>query len=81
MEYVEGVGLPADFLELAWDVFCHEHLDGGANAARLQADWQRHFANYVTKGYYRLWVCKADGTFELTSTGQQARRFHNKEAA
>lgn len=81
MEYVEGVGLPADFLELAWDVFCHEHLDGGANAARLQADWQRHFANYVTKGYYRLWVCKADGTFELTSTGQQARRFHKQEAA
>ncbi|CAJ0737663.1 hypothetical protein R77592_04397 [Ralstonia mannitolilytica] len=81
MEYVEGVGLPADFLELAWDVFCHEHMDGGANAARLQADWQRHFANYVTKGYYRLWVCKPDGTFELTSTGQQARRFHKQEAA
>ncbi|CAJ0719425.1 hypothetical protein LMG6871_02855 [Ralstonia edaphis] len=81
MEYVEGVGLPADFLELAWDVFCHEHLDGGANAARLQANWQQHFANYVTKGYYRLWVCKPDGTFELTSAGQQARRFHKQEAA
>lgn len=81
MEYVEGVGLPADFLELAWDVFCREHLDGGVNAARLQADWQRHFTNYVTKGYYRLWACKPDGAFELTSTGQQARRFHNREAA
>ncbi|QMV32381.1 replication initiation protein [Ralstonia phage Raharianne] len=81
MEYVEGVGLPADFLELAWDVFCHEHLDGGTNAARLQANWQQHFANYVTKGYYRLWVCKPDGTFELTSAGQQARRFHKQEAA
>lgn len=81
MEYVEGVGLPADFLELAWDVFCREHLDGGTNAARLQADWQRHFANYVTKGYYRLWVCKPDGSFELTSVGQQARRFHAQEAA
>ncbi|MHA2903166.1 acyltransferase family protein [Ralstonia mannitolilytica] len=31
--------------------------------------------------YYRLWVCKPDGTFELTSTGQQARRFHKQEAA
>jgi len=81
MEYVEGVGLPADFLELAWDVFCHEHLDGGANAARLQADWQRHFTNYVTKGYYRLWVCKPDGVFELTSVGQQAKQFHNRKAA
>jgi len=81
MEYVEGVGLPADFLELAWDVFCHEHLDGGTNAATLQADWQRHFTNYVSKGYYRLWVCKPDGSFELTSVGQQAKQFHNRRAA
>jgi hypothetical protein len=81
MLHVDRVGLSADFLELAWDVFRSEHLDGGSNAGRLQADWQRHFANYVTKGYYRLWVCKPDGSFELTSTGQQARLFHNREAA
>ncbi|MCA7083415.1 hypothetical protein K7G19_07355 [Cupriavidus sp. DB3] len=75
MEYVEGIKLPHEFLELAWDVFCREHLPGGANAHRLQADWQRHFCNYVTKGYYRLWVCKADGSFELTTLGQQSRKF------
>lgn len=75
MEYVGKVSLPAEFLELAWDVFRREHTDGGANEKRLQADWQRHFYNYVTKGYYRLWVCKPDGSFELTTVGQQNRKF------
>ncbi|NUA26125.1 replication protein [Cupriavidus basilensis] len=78
MEYVDGIQLPGDFLALAWDVFCRAHLPGGANAARRQADWRQHFANYVEKGYYRLWVCKPDGSFELTATGQQAMQFHNR---
>ena len=73
MEYVDGIKLPVEFLELAWDVFKREHMPGGTNERRLQADWQRHFLNYVSKGYYRLWVCKADGSFELTSVGQQAK--------
>lgn len=82
MEYVEGLKLPGEFLALAWDVFCREHLDGGANANRTKADWRRHFANYVEKGYYRLWFCRPDGTFELTSQGLQAKAFHNgREAA
>ncbi|GAA0805752.1 hypothetical protein [Cupriavidus gilardii] len=75
MDYVDKVRLPHEFLELAWDVFRREHSDGGANERRLQADWQRHFCNYVTKGYYRLWVCKPDGSFELTTVGQQSRKF------
>lgn len=73
MEYVDGIKLPVEFLELAWDVFKREHMPGGANERRLQADWQRHFLNYVSKGYYRLWFCKPDGSFELTSVGQQAK--------
>ena len=82
MDYVDRVKLPSDFLALAWDVFRREHLEGGVHAARTKADWQRHFANYVEKGYYRLWFCKPDGTFELTSQGLQAKAFHNgREAA
>lgn len=82
MDYVDRVKLPSEFLALAWDVFRREHLEGGVHAARTKADWQRHFANYVEKGYYRLWFCKPDGTFELTSQGLQAKAFHNgREAA
>jgi len=85
LEYVEGTGLPMEFVQLAWDVFKREFLPGGPNAARLQADWRRHFLNYVTKGYYRLWYVKAsatDGTnvYELSTQGLQAKAFHREAA-
>lgn len=82
MEYIEKIQLPADFLALAWDVFTREHLPGGANEHRLRADWQRHFYNYVTKGYYRLWMRKADGSYDLTTVGREQKEFNRlKEAA
>jgi len=75
MDYVRKVALPTEYIEIAWDTFVREHTPGGANEHRLQADWQKHFYNYITKGYYRLWVCKADGKFELTALGLQTRKF------
>ncbi|RIQ51035.1 hypothetical protein [Bordetella avium] len=81
LEYVDGTGLPMEFVQLAWEVFKGEHLAGGANERRLQADWRRHFLNYVTKGYYRLWYANAEGHFSLTTVGIQAKKIHLKEAA
>ncbi len=81
LEYVDGTGLPMDFVQLAWEVFKGEHLADGANERRLQADWRRHFLNYVTKGYYRLWYATAEGNFSLTTVGIQAKKIHFKEAA
>lgn len=82
-KYVDGVGLPMEFVQLAWDVFKAEHSPEGANERRLQADWRKHFLNYVTKGYYRLWYADAaNGTYLLTTQGVQAQRLHaHKEAA
>ena len=81
-KYVDGVGLPMDFVQLAWDVFKAEHGPEGTNEHRLQADWRRHFLNYVSKGYYRLWYANAEGQFALTTQGIQAQRLHaHKEAA
>lgn len=80
-EYVKATGLPMEFVQLCWQVFKVEFLPPGSKAARLQADWRRHFLNFVEKGYYRLWYAKADGSFELTTAGVQARSFHNREAA
>lgn len=80
LEYVEACGLPMDMVQLCWDNFKREFLR--ENAARLQADWRRHFLNYITKNYYRLWYVKEDGTFELTSQGRQAKLvIDNREAA
>lgn len=76
LEYVEATGLPMEFVQLAWDHFKREHLPPGANQARLQADWRRHFLAYVEKGYYRLWYAAPDGVFALTTVGIQAQRLH-----
>jgi hypothetical protein len=81
IRYAEGVGLPMEFVQLAWDVFKAEHSPGGANERRLQADWRRHFLNYVTKGYYRLWYADALGNFTLTTQGIQAKRLHGQKEA
>lgn len=81
-KYVDGVGLPMEFVQLAWDVFKAEHGPEGVHERRMQADWRRHFLNYVTKGYYRLWYANAEGQFGLTTQGVQAQRLHaHKEAA
>lgn len=81
-KYVDGVGLPMEFVQLAWDVFKAEHGADGIHERRMQADWRRHFLNYVTKGYYRLWYANAEGQFALTTQGVQAQRIHaHKEAA
>lgn len=82
LEYVEGTGLPMEFVQLAWNVFKAEHSAGGRNEARLQADWRRHFLNYVEKGYYRLWYASAEGAYSLTTVGIQAQAIHqHREAA
>lgn len=87
LEYVEATGLPMEFVQLAWEVFKAEFMPGGAHANRLQADWRRHFLNYVQKGYYRLWYAKAgeaEGTtlYALSTQGIQAQAaISHKEAA
>ncbi|MCY1196424.1 hypothetical protein D9M72_77670 [compost metagenome] len=81
-KYVDGVDLPMEFVQLAWDVFKSEHGPEGVHERRMQVDWRRHFLNYVTKGYYRLWYANAEGQFALTTQGVQAQRLHaHKEAA
>lgn len=75
-EYVEATGLPWDYVQICWDVFKREFLPPGQHASRLQADWRRHFLNYVEKGYYRLWFAKqGEGglAYDLTTQGLQAQ--------
>lgn len=78
LDYVEATGLPMEFVQLAWEVFKDEFLPGGSNESRLQADWRRHFLNYVKKGYYRLWYAKqgdSEGAtvYMLSTQGLQAQ--------
>lgn len=81
LEYVEATGLPMEFVQLCWQQFKREFLPPGSKAARLQADWRRHFLNFVEKGYFKLWYARPDGTFELTTQGVQAKALHGQREA
>lgn len=81
LDYVEGTGLPMEFVNLAWMEFKRRHLPEGPDERRLQADWRRHFVNCVTKGWYKLWYASADGGYALTTIGIQAQRLHDKREA
>ena len=83
LEYVEVTGLPMEFVQLAWEVFKAEFMPGGANEKRQQADWRRHFLNYVQRGYYRLWYAKQSGEdtlYELSTQGIQAQALYREVA-
>lgn len=76
LEYVEATGLPMEFVQLAWDEFKRQFGTGGKDEARLQADWRRHFLNYVEKNYMRLWYAKVGeggNEYFLTTQGLQAQ--------
>lgn len=82
LDYAHRVGVPVEFLNLCWDEFKRRHSAGGAQAAKRQKDWRRTFLNCVEGNWYKLWFAKADGSFELTTPGVQAKSFHgHREAA
>lgn len=85
LDYVNATGLPLEFVQIAWEVFKDEFGHGGSNENRLQADWRRHFLNYVQKGYYRLWYAKQSeqgNEYMLTTQGLQAQALiAHREAA
>lgn len=65
--YAESVGLPHDFLALAWAWFKEQM------AGKRQKDWRKHFRNAVKGNWPRYWFT-ADGEWRLTTAGEQARR-------
>lgn len=77
LDHVDSSGLPMEFVQLAWDLFKKEFEPGGVNENRRQKDWRRHFYNYVTKNYYRLWWASDNGSaveYKLTSVGLQTKQ-------
>lgn len=66
--YAAGIGLPRDFVVLAWWRFSNEHAD----SQKRQASWPRKFRNSVEGNWYRLWW-KSGETWALTTAGKQAQ--------
>lgn len=70
-DYCEGIGLPAEFVEIAWLKFRDRYSSDANFTAKRYADWRRVFLNAVRDNWFRLWY--RDGqSFLLTTAGHQA---------
>ena len=73
-DYAQEIGLPNDFLKLAWLEFRDRMVESG----KRYKDWRAAFRKYVRGGYLKLWYMGNEGTYELTTAGKQAMLQHRK---
>lgn len=69
--YCERIGLPTEFVELAWLKFRDRYSSDENHKAKKYADWRKTFLNAVKENWFRLWYRNGDA-FLLTTAGQQA---------
>lgn len=74
--YADEIGLPHDFLRLQWLEFRDRYSQPGAK--RYKA-WATVFSKSVRGNWFKLWYSNGDG-YELTTTGQQAKKIHKGKA-
>lgn len=72
--YAERVGLPADFVVLAWRWFKRKYGPEGKGADNRQANWRAHFRNAVEGGWPDYWAINSAGEYYLKTAGKQAER-------
>lgn len=70
--YAESVGLPTDYVELAWHWF--DETYAGPRRAKRYSDWRQVFRNAVEGGWPKAWFIGEDGSYGLTTTGKQLLR-------
>lgn len=74
--YAEDIGLPDEFLALAWREFRHRYMQSDAKRYR---DWRAVFRKAVRGNWFRLWWLDGE-QYTLTTAGMQARRSDEKAA-
>ena len=70
--YAEKVGLPDEYVGLAWTWFKAKYTDGSGKAKRY-ADWRATFRNAVKDCWPKFWAIGQGGEFYLTTAGKQAQ--------
>lgn len=70
-DYADKIGLPEEFLKLAWLVFADKFWTG-----KRQKDWAQTFRNYVKGNYLKLWYQDEKDGWLLTTAGKQAKLAH-----
>jgi hypothetical protein len=72
--YAEEVGIPHEFLRLAWLEFRHRY---GQPDAKRYRDWRAVFRKAVRGNWLKVWYFDAGAeTYGLTTVGIQAQRAH-----
>jgi len=73
--WAKAAGISEDWLELAWLAFADRFTDN----PKRYADWRAAFRNYVKQGWLNVWRALPDGTFVLTTVGEQFRRVRDSQ--
>lgn len=71
--WATSVGIPADWIALAWWAFENRYGDGGKDAAKTYTDWRAVFRSAVKEDWLKLWRQGRNG-WELTTAGESVRR-------
>lgn len=72
--YADRVGLPGDYVRLAWRWFKAKYGPDGSGKAKRYTDWRAHFRNAVKDGWPKYWAIDGQGAYYLTTAGKQAER-------
>jgi hypothetical protein len=69
--YAEKIGLPGEWIDIAWITFKERYANDAAYQGKMYLDWRQVFLNAVKDNWFKLWFVK-DGQFNLTTQGHQA---------
>ncbi len=76
-DYAAKVGISTDFLRLQWLEFKDRY---GMDGAKRYKAWPSVFGKSVRGNWFKLWYASNDGSYTLTTVGQQAKRQHGEAA-
>lgn len=80
LSYADKVGLPRDFLVLAWQQFLHVYTT--SRDGKRYRDWRKVFRSAVEANWMKLWYLDGQAnTYALTTVGHQAQRAHEDRRA
>lgn len=79
-DYAAKVGLPEEFVMLAFQVFKDRYLNSEKGRRKRYRDWRLAFLNAIKADWFRLWRTDGGGGYSLTSAGLQAELEHRRAA-
>lgn len=78
-DYIAQVGIPQEWLQIAWFKFKDRYLRDEKAKRKRYIDWRGVFLRSVKENWFELWYAK-DGGYVLTTKGQQAEREYREAA-